>query len=180
MFMFSVKVIGAVVVIVVIIALVLINFEGIADKAKGVFKGDKKGQDIAGVPGAGGGQLDLTVYPEGTFVLKPDSPLNITIESTTFSDFLGEIRVDYQNKTIKFVDSRTPLKLDFQLSTVNLGRGLKLNKLSLANTKFNITKDGWSKTIENVTIEVDGFTGSGTINTDSLQVVGNVSKFVEK
>ena len=179
--MFSLKVVAAVIVIVIIIALVLINFEGIANRVKGVLGGQKA--DTVGGPGVPGkfsGLLDLAVYPEGVFVIKPDSPIDITIESTSISDFLGEIRVDYLNKTVKFVDSRTPLKVDYQLSKVDLGSNLKLTKLSLVNTKLNITKDGWSKLLQNGTVEVEGFVGSGVINTDSFQIVGNVSKFVEK
>jgi len=121
----------------------------------------------------------LTVYPQGAFVLRPDSSINITIESTSFSDFLGEIKADYVNKTVKFTDSRTPLKVEFPLNKVDLG-SLRLAKLDFLNTKLDIKKDGWTKSLENGTVEVEGFTGTGTINADSFKMVGNVTKFVEK
>lgn len=179
--MFSPKVVAAVVIIVIIIALVLINFEGIAEKAKLVFKGSGKSTNIFWSPGKSpSGELDMTIYPSGVFVLKPDAPLDVSIDSTAFSDFLGEIRVDYLNKTIKFVDSRTPLKVELQLSSVKLGDGLKLNKLSLDYTRMNVTKDGWSKSIQNGSVEVEGFVGRGMITTDYFQIEGNVTKFSEK
>ncbi len=176
--MFSSKVIAAIIIIVVIIVLVLINFEGVADKFTGAFKGS--GKVSFGASGKPGGTLDLYVFPQGEFVLKPESPIDITIESTTFSAFLGEVRVDYFNKTLKLIDSRTPLKVDFKLGNADLGSRLKLNKLSLSNTKMNILKDGWSKSTNNNTIEVEGFVGTGTINPEFIHLFGNVTKFVEK
>ena len=177
--MFSPKVIAGVVIVVAIIALLLINFEGIADRAKGLLKnGQKSGSGEPTISGRAG-HLDLTVYPQGVFVLRPDSSLNISLETTVFSDFLGEIRIDYVNKTIRFTDSRTPLKVDFPLNKVNL-RNLRLTKLDLQNTKMDIKKDGWSKSLENGTVDVDVFIGSGAISSESVQFIGNVSSFEEK
>ncbi len=178
--MFSPKVVFAVVLIVIIIALLLINFEGLADKVKGTFKGGSKLNVGFGASGKPGGTLNLSVFPTGEFVLRPESPVDITVESTTFSGFLGEIRVDYVNRTLKFIDSRTPLKVEFKLSKVELGKGLALNKLSLQNTRMRVEKDGWIKNIDNGTIEVDGFVGFGTITTESVELTGNVTKFAEK
>lgn len=179
--MFSLRVLAAIVVIVIIISLLLVNFESVSDKARSVFKTeDKQGNSIGWSPGKAGGSLDLTVYPEGIFILKTDSPVNISLEANTFSNFLGEISIDYINKTIKFTDSRSPLKVDLQLTKVSLAQGLKLNKLSISNARMNISKDGWVKSIQNGTIEVDGFAGSGSITPDSFQLTGNISKFVEK
>ncbi len=178
--MFSLRVLAAIIVIVIIISLLLVNFDSLSDKTKSLFKGEKSGDSISWVPGKTGGSLDLTVYPEGVFILKTDSPVNISLEANTFSNFLGEISVDYINKTIKFADSRSPLKVYLQLTKVSLGSGLKLNKLSVLNGRMNISKDGWVKSIQNGTIEVEGFVGGGTITPDSFQLTGNISKFVEK
>ena len=179
--MFSPKVVAAVVIIVLIIALVLMNFDGLAGKTKGLFKSSGSQTNSLWTPGKTvSGQLDMTVYPSGVFVLKPDSPLDVSIDSTAFSDFLGEIRVDYLNKTVKFIDSRTTLKVELQLTKVKLGNGLKLNKLSLDNVRMNISKDGWSKSVQNGSVEVEGFVGNGMISPDAFQIVGNVTKFGEK
>lgn len=176
--MFSFKLVAVIILIVVIIGLVLMNFEGVADKVTGAFKGS--GKISFGASGKPSGAIDLSVFPHAEFVLKPDSPIDLTIESTTFSGFLGEIRVDYSNKTLKFIDSRTPLKVDIRLANVDLSSNLRLSKLSLEDTKMNIIKDGWSKSTANGTIEVDGFVGTGTITPEFIHLVGNVTKFIEK
>ena len=178
--MFSLRVLAAIIVIVIIISLLLINFDSLADKTKSIFKNEDKSGSVGWVPGKSSGSLDLTVFPEGVFILKTDSPVTISLEANTFSNCLGEISVDYINKSIKFTDSRSPLKVDLQLAKVNLGVGLKLNKLTVSNAKMNITKDGWVKNIENGTIEVEGFVGGGAITPESFQLTGNISRFVEK
>lgn len=179
--MFSSKVLLAIVIIVVIIALVLINFQGLGDKLKGAFSGGGKAAlGNFGAPGKPSGTIDLSVFPQSEFILKPEAPIDITLESTSFSQFLGEIRVDYLNKTLRFIDSRTPLKVDFKLVNVDLSSKLKLAKLSLQETKMNIIKDGWSKSTNNGTVEIEGFVGLGKITPDYIQLAGNVTRFVEK
>lgn len=167
--------------LIVAVLILVIGVGNLGDKAKGFFSvGGKAVSSNFGATEKPGGTLDLTIYPEGEFVLKPDSPVDVISDTTTLRGFIGEIRVDFSKGELKFTDSRTSLMLSLKPKDIEFGSILKINKLKLDNTKMIIIKDGWKKSVDNTTVEVDGFTGQVKLATGYIQFIGNVTKFVEK
>lgn len=119
-------------------------------------------------------EIDLTFYPE-SFVLNPESAVNVTSESTKVSNFNGEVSINLGEGFVLLKESNSQLVVEEKLGVIEM-HGLTFGNLELKNMKLSMVSGNWTETAESGSLKIYDFLGKGTIKTDSIELVGNVSK----
>jgi len=71
--------------------------------------------------------------------------------------------------------------LVIQLKTENLTiNNIRINEISLENTKLNLVSGNWNETSENGSIMIKNFVGKAFISRNKIEMTGNVSSLEKK
>ncbi|NIP40199.1 MAG: hypothetical protein GTN39_01615 [Candidatus Aenigmarchaeota archaeon] len=119
-------------------------------------------------------EIDLTFYPKN-FVLNPESVVNVTSNSTRVSNFKGEIEVNLEGGVALLKESNSPLIIEERIGNVEI-HGMSLGSLELKNTKLSMVSGNWTETTESGSLKIYDFLGKALLKTDSIELIGNVSK----
>jgi hypothetical protein len=119
-------------------------------------------------------EIDLTFYPE-TFVLKPESMVNITSGSTKIFGFNGEMEVSIEGGFALMKEINSQLTIEERLGEMEIS-GLALSSLELKGVKLSMVSGNWTETTDSGSLKMYDFLGRGIITSDSIELVGNVSK----
>jgi hypothetical protein len=119
-------------------------------------------------------EIDLTFYPE-TFLLRPESMVNITSDSTGIFGFNGEMDVSIAEDFVLMKESNSQLTVKERLGEIEIS-GLVISSLELNGMKLNMVSGNWTETTDSGSLKMYDFLGRGIITSDSIELVGNVSK----
>ncbi len=119
-------------------------------------------------------EIDLTFYPE-SFILNPESTVNITSDSTKVSNFNGEVSIDLEGGFALLKESNSQLTIEEKLGEIEI-HSLALSNLELKSMKLSMVSGNWTETAESGSLKMYDFLGKGVIKADSIELVGNVSK----
>jgi len=119
-------------------------------------------------------EIDITFYP-GSFDLIPESAVNLTSNSTWVSNFKGEISVDLDGDSMLLKEGNSQLVIEERLGVVEIS-ALSLGSLELNSMKLSMVSGNWTETTDSGSLKVYDFLGKGIITSDSIELIGNVSK----
>lgn len=119
-------------------------------------------------------EIDLTFYPK-TFVLKPESMVNMTSDSTKVSNFNGEIQVNLEGGFALLKESDSQLVIEERIGNVEI-HGMSLGSLELKSTKLSMVSGNWTETTESGSLKIYDFLGKCLLKADSIELIGNVSR----
>ncbi len=120
--------------------------------------------------------VDITLYSP-VFTLKPDSDINISTDEITLIGFNGDVIANFQNNTLTFKQSNTPLTINTALQETHI-TNLRLDKLLIENMQLKLKSGKWNITSGNGSVEIYDFYGTALITTDNIILKGNVSRLV--
>jgi hypothetical protein len=119
-------------------------------------------------------EIDLTFYPED-FVLNPESVVNLTSNSTKILNFNGGISLDLEGDLAVMKESNSQLTIEEKLGRMEI-QGLTIGNLELKGMKLSMVSGNWTETTDSGSLKMYDFLGKGIITSDSIELVGNVSK----
>lgn len=179
--MFDWKIIAAVFIALIIVSYVVIGVPGIRDFFGGI--ASSMGNALESSPfgglfsssGVKKTQVELTLYPD-SFSFKPELPVNISLgDGTVLQDFRGEISLNLESETISLKQEGTNLVINPKLDLIQV-EGLKLSRLDLKEINAQVKSGDIDTKVENGTLEVLDFLGSGSISRDGIVLSGNITK----
>lgn len=123
-------------------------------------------------------EIDLTFYPKD-FVLRPESVVNVTSNSTKVMNFKGEVSIDLEGNFVVLKDANSELTIEERLGEIDV-HGLVVSNLKLAGMKLDMISGNWTESTESGSLKIYDFLGEGIITSDSIELVGNVSKIFKE
>jgi hypothetical protein len=118
-------------------------------------------------------EVDIMLYP-GTYTLKTGSSINLSVDSTSFMEFNGDIEADFESKSLTFKESGTQFSIRMPLQNLTIPK-IKVSKIFLQSVNFLVSSDQLNTTGENATLEIADFSGELRLGPDSVMLQGNVS-----
>jgi hypothetical protein len=119
-------------------------------------------------------EIDLTFYPKD-FVLNPESVVNVTSNCTKVSNFNGGISLDLEGDLAVLKESNSQLTIEEKLGEIEI-HGLTIGSLELKGMKLSMVSGNWTETTDSGSLKMYDFLGRGVITSDSIELIGNVSK----
>jgi hypothetical protein len=119
-------------------------------------------------------EIDLTFYPKD-FALNPESIVNVTSNSTKVLNFNGGISIDLEGNFVVLKESNSQLTIEERLGKIEV-HGLIIGNLELKGMKLSMVSGNWTETTDSGSLKMYDFLGKGIIDSDSIELVGNVSK----
>ena len=156
------------------------NLGGLKDKLFSLFGGFGEG-----VKGSLGGilpeqttkALDLEITAN-VLDIKSDTPVILESSSFKAEEFVGTIKLDFNNGKVVYTEDNSKFNLNTKLEGEI--KNLKFKKLVLKNLGLKVLNGEWKDTAENGTIEIYDFYGRGLIRPNSFELIGNVSDIIRK
>jgi hypothetical protein len=122
-------------------------------------------------------EISLTFYP-GDFNLNYEDSINISSETAGIDNFRGTFEI---KPSEGFMLKQKNSDLVIQLKTENLTiNNIRINEISLENTKLNLVSGNWNETSENGSIMIKNFVGKAFISRNKIEMTGNVSSLEKK
>jgi len=118
-------------------------------------------------------EINIVLYP-ANLSLKPESDINVSVNTVTLRDFRGEIDINFNADIITFKELGSALTIEVPLEKVTIPN-LRIKNMKFENMKFDIKP---SITSENGSMEIHGFLGNTTVNEDNIEFLGNISKMI--
>ena len=119
-------------------------------------------------------EIDLAFYPKN-FVLKPESIVNVSSNSTKITNFNGEIEVNIEGGFALLKESNSRLVIEERIGQIEIS-GLTITNLELKGMKLSLVSGNWTETTDSGSLKAYDFLGKGVLKHDSIELIGNVSK----
>jgi hypothetical protein len=130
--------------------------------------------DLPDLPGgkSGASQVQLTIYPRN-FTLSPGK-LNLTLGESYFESFSGDVLIDFDSQKISLKEKGSSFQVSSPIQPLTI-QETKLAKLSYQG-KFLLQSSQSNIANENGNLDIQGFSGSFSVQNSSIVLSGNVTK----
>lgn len=176
--MFDWKVIVAGLVAVLLVSSVLVGDFGIKDIFSGTVNkisewlGSSPFGGLFPSPETSHKEVVISLYPE-SFILVPETTVDISLDSINFTNFKGKITTHFQNNTICFEES-AGLNINMPIQRTKI-KNVKIRSIKLENIRYRVVSGESDITNENGTIEITSFSGTVVIEGIFIEFIGNIS-----
>ncbi len=161
-----------------VISMVLVGNTGVKDLFGGIVGRltDWMGGSSIPLPsvgGSGANAVSVTLYPSN-FTLSPGYKINLTLGESYFQNFNGDVSADFQAGKLSLKD-KSGFSVTSALQPLTVP-SLSISRLTLAGMKFSVHSVQSNIENENGSLDIQGFSGSFSIQNSSITLSGNVTK----
>ena len=174
--MFDWKIMAASFAALLVVSSVLVGgfgFTDILDTFKD-FLGDVPFEGLVTSPLGGGASKSAMVSFRADSLSLDLERAEFTADSTSFTDFSGNLQANLTNDVVSLSQIDTDLKISIPLTEVIIQEA-SLDSLSLADTSFTVSSDSLETSGSNTSLDITGFSGQIKVTSDIVELSGNFS-----
>ncbi len=151
-------------------------FSDIINKVKGWFEQSPFAGFFSG-PVKRNQVVELHIHPKN-FILTTESYVNITTNTSKISNFKGDIRIDFLENIVLFVEKDSKLTIKNVIDEINIDN-FQTSKISMKNINLEIISGDW-ETKGNGSAVIHDFSGNAKIDMNGISLYGNASKVIRE
>jgi hypothetical protein len=127
-----------------------------------------------GIGNAKDNSVSITLYPMN-FTLNPDTRLNLTLGESYFENFNGQVSFDFQTNKIYLKEKSSTFMVSSPMQNFVM-EDFSISRLTLKEMKFTLMSSQSNITNENGSLDIQGFSGTFSVQNSSINLAGNVTK----
>jgi len=126
-----------------------------------------------GKPGSGTNAVSIAFYPPN-FTLSPGYRINLTLGESYFQDFNGDVSADFQSGKISLKE-KSGFSVSSPIQPLTIP-SISISRLQLNDMRFSVLSSQSNIDNENGSLDIQGFSGTFSIQNSSIILSGNVTK----